>query len=200
MSPPLNLYVSSNGVDHGPLTLEEATERVSKGEFKPDDLSWHQGVSGWVPMKQLPEWPQINKTPLPSLTGQPNKLEKKTPPLEPSSTKAQFNKLKKQPQFNQGTSRQAQSVNQQVEAKEGMSLIGKLMVIVAILVFLSTLGVVGFLIYKNLDKFIPPEVEPAVEQETVKPAESKKEEEEETENEEGGSLIDAPDPFAPPEG
>ena len=39
MSSPLNLYVSSNGTDHGPLTLEEATKRVASGEFKPDDLS-----------------------------------------------------------------------------------------------------------------------------------------------------------------
>ena len=34
------------------LSLEEAAKRVGSGEFKPDDLSWHQGVSGWVPLKQ----------------------------------------------------------------------------------------------------------------------------------------------------
>ena len=74
MSSPLNLYVSSNGTDHGPLTLEP--QRVASGEFKPDDLSWHQGVSGWVPLKNLPEWNQLNKKSAP-----PPLLEKKFLPL-----------------------------------------------------------------------------------------------------------------------
>ena len=68
MSSSLNLYVSSNGTDHGPLGLEEASEKIRTGEFKPDDLAWHQGVSGWMPLKQLPEWTQINKAPLPALS------------------------------------------------------------------------------------------------------------------------------------
>ena len=68
MTSSLNLYVTSNGTDHGPMSLEEATKRVGTGEFKPNDISWHQGVSGWVPLKQLPEWSLINKAPLPSLT------------------------------------------------------------------------------------------------------------------------------------
>ena len=76
MNPPLNLYVSSKGVDHGPLTLEEAIQKVGSGQFQPDDLSWHQGVSGWVKLKELPEWHQINKARLPSLTSE------KTSPVE----------------------------------------------------------------------------------------------------------------------
>ena len=39
MSSPLNLCVSSNGTDNGPLTLEEATKRVASENLKPDDLS-----------------------------------------------------------------------------------------------------------------------------------------------------------------
>ena len=82
MTSSLNLYVTSNGVDHGPLSIEEATKRVGSGEFKPDDLSWHEGVSGWVPLKQLPEWSQINQPTLPPLASnnipEKAKLEKKT--------------------------------------------------------------------------------------------------------------------------
>ena len=59
----LGLYVSSNGVDHGPLSLKEATERVRSGEFKPADLAWHQGVSGWMPLKDLPEWNAMQAAP-----------------------------------------------------------------------------------------------------------------------------------------
>ena len=95
MSSSLNLYVSSNGIDHGPLSLEEASEKVSTGEFKPDDLAWHQGASGWMPLKQLPEWTQINKVPLPALASSIDqekktgavKEKKKATPLLNSNTK-----------------------------------------------------------------------------------------------------------------
>lgn len=70
-----------------------------------------------------------------------------------------------------------------------MGIFGKLMVAVAILVFLSTLGIVGFLIYQNLDKFIPPTIEST--SEPVK-------EEEEKEEVEEPKVIDEPDPFASP--
>ena len=69
-SPDLALYVTSNDVDHGPLSLKEATKRVQSGEFKPTDLAWHQGVSGWIPMKDLPEWDAMQAPP---------PLEKKAP-------------------------------------------------------------------------------------------------------------------------
>ena len=192
MSTPLNLYVSSNGVDHGPLTLGEATEKVGKGEFKPDDLSWHQGVSGWVPLKQLPEWSQINKATLPPLTEQAKKAE----PIDSPSSKSQFKAQTKKTKLKKGVTSTSHAKNEKPEQKDGISLIGKLMVTVAILVFLSTLGVVGFLIYKNLDKFIPPAVENPVEKQIVEPDDSEKEEE--TATDEKSNLIDAPDPFAAP--
>jgi hypothetical protein len=192
MPTPLNLYVSSNGVDHGPLTLKEATDKVGKGEFKPDDLSWHQGVSGWVPLKQLPEWSQINKATLPPLTEQ----AKKADPIDSPTSKSKFKAQTKKTILNQGVSSSSNAKNEKPEQKEGISLIGKLMVTIAILVFLSTLGVVGFLIYKNLDKFIPPAVKNPVEKQIVEPNESEKEEE--TATDEKSNLIDAPDPFAAP--
>jgi hypothetical protein len=194
MSTPLNLYVSSNGIDHGPLSLKEATEKVGKGEFKPDDLSWHQGVSGWVPLKQLPEWSQMNKATLPPLTEQAKKAE----PIDSPTSKSQFKAQTKKTILNQGVTSSSHAKNEKPEQKEGISLIGKLMVTIAILVFLSTLGVVGFLIYKNLDKFIPPAVENPVEKQIVEPDESEKEEETATDSDEKSNLIDAPDPFAAP--
>ena len=70
-APDLGLYVSSNGVDHGPLSLKEATERVRSGEFKPADLAWHQGVSGWMPLKDLPEWNEMQAAPALPLAKKP---------------------------------------------------------------------------------------------------------------------------------
>ena len=195
MTSSLNLYVTSNGVDHGPLSIEEATKRVGSGEFKPDDLSWHNGVSGWVPLKQLPEWSQINQPTLPPLTSKniPEKapLEKKsnlqTAQGSSVSSKAKLKERKK-------SAPQSTSFAEQPVAKTGMGLIGKLMVTLAILVFLLTLGIVGFLIYKNIDKFIPPSIEvtPQAEPEGKEPQQEQKNEQEEEE------MLDQPDPFAPP--
>ena len=197
MNPPLNLYVSSKGVDHGPLTLEEAIQKVGSGQFQPDDLSWHQGVSGWVKMKELPEWPQINKAPLPSLT--PEKI----PPVE--EQKQANPSIKSSPQKTgkikrKITTRQAADSTTAFEEssapvpKTGMGVLAKLMVALAILVFLCTFAVVGFLVYKNLDRFIPPEVEapPLPSEVEAPPPVTEPVTEEPTES-------DEPDPFAPPQ-
>ena len=100
MNQPLNLYVTSNGIDHGPMSLEEASKRVVSGEFKPDDISWHQGVSGWVPLKQLPEWSQINKTPLPSLTSDKEGFVDKVEEKKPAKQKTEVKKSRVKPRIN----------------------------------------------------------------------------------------------------
>ena len=195
MTSSLNLYVTSNGVDHGPLSIEEATKRVGSGEFKPDDLSWHDGVSGWVPLKQLPEWSQLNQPTLPPLTSK-NIPEKAPNEKKPNLQTAQGRKVSGKAKLKEGKklASQSSSFAEQPEAKTGMGLIGKLMVTLAILVFLSTLSVVGFLIYKNIDKFIPPSIEvtPQAEPEAEEPQQEQENEQEEEE------ILDQPDPFAPP--
>tara|TARA_B100000963_G_scaffold219353_1_gene191260 strand:- start:345 stop:938 length:594 start_codon:yes stop_codon:yes gene_type:complete len=197
MDSSLNLYVSSNGVDHGPLSLEEAIQKVGSGQFQPDDLSWHQGVSGWIKLKELPEWPQINKPPLPSLTPE------KTPPVE--EQKQTNSSIKSTPQAKgkikrKITTRRAVDSTAAFEQssapvpKTGMGALGKLMVAMAILVFLCTFAVVGFLVYKNLDRFIPSEVEtpPIPSEVEAPPPVTEPVTEEPTES-------DEPDPFAPPQ-
>ena len=73
------------------------------------------------------------------------------------------------------------------------------MIAFAILTFLSTLGVVGFLIYKNLDKFIPDQdiQTNEVPSEAQEPL-SENNQTDDVENVEEPSLLE-PDPFAPPE-
>lgn len=183
MNQPLNLYVTSNGIDHGPMSLEEASKRVVSGEFKPDDISWHQGVSGWVPLKQLPEWSQINKTPLPSLTSDKEGFVDKVEEKKPAKQKTEVKKSRVKPKINPDKDTASPSTfDESLGGKTGMGIFGKLMVTVAILVFLSTLGVVVFLIYQNLHKFIPTTIEPTSEIMKEEP-----------------KLIDEPDPFAPVE-
>jgi hypothetical protein len=180
-------------VDHGPLSLEETAKRVGVGEFKPDDLSWHQGVSGWVPLKQLPEWSQINKTPLPSLAPEKDNIEDNSALKNITKHASPANSKKINPRGSPAKSviSSSQSFEENKDEKAGMGIVGKLMVLVATLVFLSTLGVVGFLVYKNLDRFIPPTDVEEIEQKNGKTSES--------EQEEKSNLISEPDPFAAPQ-
>jgi len=193
MTSSLTLYVAANGVDHGPLSLEETAKRVGVGEFKPDDLSWHQGVSGWVPLKQLPEWSQINKTPLPSLAPEKDNIEDNSELKNITKRASPANSKRINPRGSPAKSviSSSQSFEENKDEKAGMGIVGKLMVLVATLVFLSTLGVVGFLVYKNLDRFIPPTDVEEIEQNNVKTSES--------EQEEKSNLISEPDPFAAPQ-
>ena len=193
MTSSLTLYVTSNGVDHGPLSLEETAKRVGVGEFKPDDLSWHQGVSGWVPLKQLPEWSQINTPPLPSLAPEKDNIENNSALKNITKHASPANSKRINPRGSPAKSviSSSQSFEENKDEKAGMGIVGKLMVLVATLVFLSTLGVVGFLVYKNLDRFIPPTDVEEIEQKNVKTSES--------EQEEKSNLISEPDPFAAPQ-
>ena len=193
MTSSLTLYVTANGVDHGPLSLEETAKRVGVGEFKPDDLSWHQGVSGWVPLKQLPEWSQINKTPLPPLAPEKDNIEHNSALKNITKSASPANSKKINPRGSPAKSviSSSQSFEENKDEKAGMGIVGKLMVLVATLVFLSTLGVVGFLVYKNLDRFIPPTDAEEIEQKNGKTSES--------EQEEKSNLISEPDPFAAPQ-
>lgn len=150
----LALYVTSNDVDHGPLSLKEATKRVQSGEFKPTDLAWHQGVSGWIPMKDLPEWDAMQAPP---------PLEKKAPPpalltKEPPPPGLSPDQALQGAQSHRKISR-AQPSNQEfddskmVEEPQGMGFAGKALITFAILIFLSVLGGMVYFVIKNPEKF-----------------------------------------------
>lgn len=57
----MQLHISSGGHQEGPYTLEEVNDRISRGAIVPARvLAWHQGISGWVPLAEIPG---INVTP-----------------------------------------------------------------------------------------------------------------------------------------
>ncbi len=155
MNPPdIALYVTSNNVDHGPLSLKEATERVQSGEFKPTDLAWHQGVSGWVPLKELPEWEAMKASP---------PLEKKEPPkLIPDESTPKMNLSEKKDQLRPGSRDQRKNVgmeegfadNKEVEKPQGGGVFGKILIAFALLIFLATLLIMGWVCYKNWDEIL----------------------------------------------
>jgi Na+-transporting methylmalonyl-CoA/oxaloacetate decarboxylase gamma subunit len=74
-----------------------------------------------------------------------------------------------------------------------MGIVGKLLITFAVIIFLSTLALVGYLIYQNIDKFIPPNNEPV--EKTIEPEVSNSDPNETKEE----NLINLPDPFAAPD-
>ena len=176
MNPPdLALYVTSNNVDHGPLSLKETTERVQSGDFKGDDLAWHQGVSGWMPLKDLPEWdamqapPPLEKKDPPKLIPEEsapkmNLSEKKDKPLQanPASRSPLKQTIKNEREFQDDAAPTPQGmalpysnpIPCAAPEPQGMGTAGKVLIAFALLIFLGTLGVVGFFVYKNMDKFV----------------------------------------------
>ena len=153
-SPDLALYVTSNDVDHGPLSLKEATKRVQSGEFKPTDLAWHQGVSGWIPMKDLPEWDAMQAPPPLEKKAPPPALLTKEPPPPGLSPDQALQGAQSQRKI-----RSAQPSNQNfddskmVEEPQGMGFAEKALITFAILIFLSVLGGMVYFVIKNPEKF-----------------------------------------------
>ena len=155
-SPDLGLYVSSNNVDHGPLSLKEATERVQSGEFKPTDLGWHQGVSGWVPLKQLPEWSQMQAPPALPIT------KKKTPDSSPEDSIPQMGTSPQKVKLRQGSTDPTDSGNTMAgfaderdeEQRSSGGIGGKILIVFAVLIFLATLAIMVWYCWKNWDDII----------------------------------------------
>ena len=48
-------WVAIAGKQHGPHDLSELAELISQGALSKDSLAWKQGLSGWLPMANIPE-------------------------------------------------------------------------------------------------------------------------------------------------
>jgi hypothetical protein len=153
------IYVSKGDQDLGPFTFDELVEQMSKKQFEPTDMAWHQGVSNWMALEQLPEWPTIQEKLKPA-----NKPGADPPPLE----------IKKAPpmatgpvlfedtgnQSGAGINAPVNSVPQvapqaaPAPARDGgdSGILSKLLVSMAVLFFLAAVGFAGFILYKNWDK------------------------------------------------
>ena len=157
------IYVSKGEQDHGPFAFDELVERMAKNEFAPEDLSWHQGVSQWMPLKKLPEWPTLEekiKKAKPAAPPPPPKSRAPAPPAAapdvfedvaestPKARKAK--KGKNAPPMNLGGGDPAASP---AEPASG-DVMGKILTGVAVLFFLLVLGIAGFIAYKKWDDIL----------------------------------------------
>ena len=156
-APEFGLYVSSNDVDHGPLSLKEATERVRSGEFKPADLAWHQGVSGWMPLKDLPEWSAMQAAPALPLAKKPTTdepLEDSDPPIGSSPKKVKLREGSQVQSKSPSPMDGFDDAGMEKQKPQSGGLAGKLLIAFALLIFLAALGITGFYCYNNWDKIL----------------------------------------------
>ena len=155
------IYVSKGDQDLGPFTFDELVEQMSKKQFEPTDLAWHQGVSNWMALEQLPEWPTIQEKlkPASKLGAAPPPLEsKKAPPMATGPALFEDSASKPEPTLKKkGAVKSVPSVAQQATAESasdggGSGIMSKLLVSMAVLFFLAAVGFAGFILYKNWDK------------------------------------------------
>jgi len=50
----MNIYLTQNGQQLGPYTLEQLQEMVKGGAVTLADFAWYEGLPNWVPLAQIP--------------------------------------------------------------------------------------------------------------------------------------------------
>ena len=71
MGATMEWYYAKSGVKYGPFTKEQLKELVINDQLNPDDLTWHTGMSNWMPAKDSLKELFIP----PSLPQQPNHIK-----------------------------------------------------------------------------------------------------------------------------
>lgn len=58
-APPRYLYVLAGDRREGPYAPAEVAERIRKGEIGPDTYLWKQGMTDWLPAREMTEFAQL---------------------------------------------------------------------------------------------------------------------------------------------
>jgi len=66
----MDIYVSIEGSQTGPFSLEEVRKMVESGRYA-SDYGWHQGLNGWIPLSQILDIGQKAVPPATSPTAAP---------------------------------------------------------------------------------------------------------------------------------
>ena len=79
-----NWFYTENGEQRGPISSADLKGRAEKGLLKPDDHVWQEGMTAWMPAKQIKElFPVVPPPPPPKASPPP-------PPVQDQS--AQFHR------------------------------------------------------------------------------------------------------------
>ena len=49
----MKIFISRNGQQFGPYSIEEAQQLIQRGQLSPDDLACAEGGTQWVPLASL---------------------------------------------------------------------------------------------------------------------------------------------------
>lgn len=75
-------HVSHNGTTFGPFKVRELNEMIRRQEISTNDFVWKEGMNGWTPVADLPEFYQTGGTPPPLV------LSSQQPPKPPEDSPA----------------------------------------------------------------------------------------------------------------
>ena len=49
----MDIYITKDGRQLGPFSLEEVKRQRANGVIDNSDLAWHEGLAGWIPLAQI---------------------------------------------------------------------------------------------------------------------------------------------------
>ncbi len=61
----MQILILQNGEQHGPYTEDEVRQHLAQGSFLPSDLGWHEGLDGWVALREIVAAPKFKVPPPP---------------------------------------------------------------------------------------------------------------------------------------
>ena len=59
----MKLYITKNGQRLGPYSVPEVQDLLRAGTIAPNDYAWYEGLSGWIPLSQVPGFVTIASNP-----------------------------------------------------------------------------------------------------------------------------------------
>ncbi len=80
----MQIFITRGEDSSGPYTLEQVQDYLSQGVLFPDDLAYHEGLEGWIPLEQL-----IAKSVPLEEPPHPAQMAEETPPSKPEPVLAE---------------------------------------------------------------------------------------------------------------
>ena len=74
----MQIHISRGENQSGPFTLEQVQDYLAQGILLPDDLAWHDGLEGWIPLPQV-----MDSVATPAASPPPEPVAATPEPIEP---------------------------------------------------------------------------------------------------------------------
>jgi hypothetical protein len=49
----MNIHINKGGNQKGPFNIKQANQQLGQGSLLPTDAAWHEGLHGWIPLKDV---------------------------------------------------------------------------------------------------------------------------------------------------